>query len=64
MTWKKGILAVLVPIAVFILASYATISILLKTGATVVCPDVRGLMIEDAKRLTEDERPLFARAQV
>ncbi len=53
MKWKRGILYLLVPIVVFIMSSYMTINILLKTGGTVVCPDVRGQKVEDAKRLAE-----------
>lgn len=53
MKWKKGILSVLVPILVFVISSYVTIDVLLKAGGTVVCPDVRGQKIEDAKRIVE-----------
>lgn len=53
MNLKKAILYPVVFVAVFALASYATINILLKTGATVMCPDVRGLLVENAKRLTD-----------
>ncbi len=54
MSLKKGILYFFTPIAVFFLSSYMTINILLKTGTTVICPDVRGQKIEDAKRLMEN----------
>ena len=53
MSVTKAVLYPLFFVAVFILASYGTISILLQTGATVVCPDVRGLVVEEAKRLAE-----------
>jgi beta-lactam-binding protein with PASTA domain len=51
MTWRRGILYLIIPIAVFVISSYLTVGILLKTGETVVCPDVRGQRVEDAKRL-------------
>ena len=53
MNVARGMLYPFFFVAVFILASYATISVLLRTGATVMCPDVRGLVVEEAKRLTE-----------
>jgi beta-lactam-binding protein with PASTA domain len=51
MTWKKGILYTLVPVCAFLLSVYVTIDILLKTGETVVCPDVRGKSVEAAKEM-------------
>ncbi|HEY3277624.1 MAG TPA: PASTA domain-containing protein [Syntrophorhabdaceae bacterium] len=53
MSFKKGILYLFTPIAVFLLSSYMTVNILLKTGATVICPDLRGQKVEDAKRVAE-----------
>jgi eukaryotic-like serine/threonine-protein kinase len=53
MRWTRGLLYLMVPIIVFFLSSYITVNVLLKTGATVVCPDVRGQKIEDAKRIVE-----------
>jgi eukaryotic-like serine/threonine-protein kinase len=53
MKWKRGILYFLLPIAVFTFSSYMTVSFLLKTGGTVMCPDVRGQKVEEAKRLLE-----------
>jgi eukaryotic-like serine/threonine-protein kinase len=53
MKWTRGLLYLIAPILVFCLSSYITINVLLKTGATVVCPDVRGQKIDDAKRIVE-----------
>jgi eukaryotic-like serine/threonine-protein kinase len=53
MRWTRGLLYLTVPIIVFFLSSYITVNVLLKTGATVVCPDLRGQKIEDAKRIVE-----------
>jgi len=53
MKWTRGLLYFIVPILVFCLSLYITVNVLLKTGATVVCPDLRGQRIEDAKRLVE-----------
>ncbi len=55
MTWKRGTLYLITPIAVFIISSYLTVGILLRTGETVVCPDVRGQKVEDAKRLVANK---------
>ncbi|MBA4418212.1 MAG: hypothetical protein C0392_09935 [Syntrophus sp. (in: bacteria)] len=51
----RVIFYLIAPIAVFIISSYFTVSILLKTGETVICPDVRGQKVEDAKRFVESK---------
>jgi eukaryotic-like serine/threonine-protein kinase len=53
MKWLKGFFYLSVFIVVFILSGYFTVSILLKTGGTVICPDVRGKNVDDAKRLVQ-----------
>jgi eukaryotic-like serine/threonine-protein kinase len=55
MTWKRGFLYLIAPIVVFIISSYLTVGFLLKTGETVVCPDVRGKKVEDAKDLVANK---------
>lgn len=51
MTWKKGMFYVLLPVFVFVFSVYVTIDILLRAGDTVVCPDVRGKTVEEAKAI-------------
>ena len=53
MKWTRGLLYLITPVLVFCLSSYITVNVLLKTGATVICPDVRGQAVEDAKRIAE-----------
>jgi beta-lactam-binding protein with PASTA domain len=51
MTWKKGLLYTLLPFFVFFVSVYLTIDILLKAGDNVVCPDVRGKTVDEAREL-------------
>jgi eukaryotic-like serine/threonine-protein kinase len=53
MSWHRVILYVGIMIGVFLSASYLTVSVLLKTGETVICPDIRGKSVEDARQLVE-----------
>jgi len=53
MTWKKGLFYSLLPFFVFFVSIYITIDILLKSGNNVVCPDVRGKTVEDARELAQ-----------
>jgi len=53
MIWLRAFLYILVFIAVFFFSGYLTINVLLKRQINVLCPDIRGKTIEDAKRLTE-----------
>lgn len=53
MKWIKGSLYCVVPIIMFFLSAYFTINVLLKTQKTIVCPDVRGKNVEEAKDLVE-----------
>lgn len=55
MKWCRGFLYCLSAVAVFILSGYFTVSILLKTGETVVCPDVKGKNVDDAKQLVQSK---------
>jgi len=55
MKWLKSVFYLFAAIAVFILSGYFTVSILLKTGGTVICPDVRGKNVDDAKQLVQDK---------
>ncbi|HVN96079.1 MAG TPA: PASTA domain-containing protein [Syntrophorhabdaceae bacterium] len=43
------LLYVLTPVLVFILSTYFTISLVLKTQQTTVCPDVRGRTVDEAR---------------
>lgn len=49
----KFLLYAVTPFIVFVLAGYLTVSILLKTQQTTVCPDIRGKTVEEAKSLVE-----------
>ncbi|OPY82013.1 MAG: Serine/threonine-protein kinase PknB [Syntrophorhabdus sp. PtaU1.Bin153] len=51
MIWKRGLLYLLMPVVVFGLATYLTIDILLRAGDTVVCPDIRGKTVEEAREM-------------
>jgi len=53
MTWKKGLLYLTVPFFVFFVSVYLTIDILLKAGNNVVCPDVRGKTVDEARELAK-----------
>ncbi|WP_028893734.1 PASTA domain-containing protein [Syntrophorhabdus aromaticivorans] len=54
MIWKRGLLYLLAPVVVFGLATYLTIDILLRTSDTVVCPDIRGKTVEEAREMTKN----------
>jgi beta-lactam-binding protein with PASTA domain len=53
MSWFRGFFYFLAFIVVFILTGYLTVSVLLKTGGTVICPDVRGKNVDDAKQIVQ-----------
>lgn len=53
MTWKKVLFYSLLPCLVFFLSVYLTIDILLKGGDNVVCPDVRGKTLEEARETAQ-----------
>jgi beta-lactam-binding protein with PASTA domain len=53
MKWLRRSLYLVVPVAMFVLAAYATTGILLKSGEDIICPDVRGKTVEEGKRLAE-----------
>jgi serine/threonine-protein kinase len=53
MTWKKGLFYFFLPFFVFFASVYLTIDILLKTGANVLCPDVRGKTVDEARDLAK-----------
>ena len=55
MSWPKVLLYFGIVVIAFILSSYLTVSILLTTGETVICPDVRGKTVDDAKHLVESK---------
>ncbi len=53
MKWHRVVLYSGIMVLVFSLSSYLTISFLLKTGETVICPDIRGKNLDDAKQLVD-----------
>jgi beta-lactam-binding protein with PASTA domain len=53
MTWKKGLLFSLLPFFVFFVSLYLTIDLLLKAGDNVVCPDLRGKTVDEARELAK-----------
>jgi beta-lactam-binding protein with PASTA domain len=53
MTWEKGLFYSLLPFFVFFVSIYITIDILLKSGNNVVCPDVRGKTVEEAREMAQ-----------
>jgi beta-lactam-binding protein with PASTA domain len=53
MTWKKGLFYFFLPFFVFFVSVYLTIDILLKAGTNVVCPDVKGKTVDDARELAK-----------
>jgi eukaryotic-like serine/threonine-protein kinase len=59
-SFKIILLCILTPILVFILATYLTISIVLKGQKTTICPDIRGKTVEEAKGLVESRGLSFS----
>ncbi len=47
----KILLFIVTPFLVFIFSTYLTISVLLKTQQTTICPDIRGKTVEEAKEM-------------
>jgi beta-lactam-binding protein with PASTA domain len=53
MTWKRGLFYFFLPFFVFFVSIYLTIDILLKGGGNVVCPDVRGKTVDEAREVAK-----------
>jgi len=53
MTWKKVLLYTLLPFFVFFVSIYLTIDLLLKAGDNVICPDVRGKTVDEAREVAK-----------
>jgi eukaryotic-like serine/threonine-protein kinase len=53
MTWKKVLLYTLLPFFVFFVSIYLTIDLLLKGGDNVICPDVRGKTVDEAREVAK-----------
>ena len=53
MNWKKGLLFTLLPFFIFFVSVYFTIDLLLKAGDNVVCPDVRGRTVDEAREIAK-----------
>lgn len=49
MNWKRGLIYFSAPLIVFFFSVYLTIDVLLRTEGNVICPDVRGKTVEQAK---------------
>jgi beta-lactam-binding protein with PASTA domain len=60
MSWFKAFLYIAIFIAVFSFSAYFTINILLKRQINVICPDIRGKTVEDAKSLVENKGLSFS----
>jgi eukaryotic-like serine/threonine-protein kinase len=55
MRWKKLFLYSGTVMVVFLLSGYFTVNVLLKTGETVICPDIRGKNVDEAKQLVQSK---------
>jgi len=55
MNWFKAFLYIAIFIFAFSFSAYLTINILLKRQINVICPDIRGKTVEEAKRLVENK---------
>jgi len=64
MRWRRVFSYTGIVAAAFLISIYFTVSILLKTGETVVCPDVKGKNVDDAKKLLETVIPRYIETQV
>jgi beta-lactam-binding protein with PASTA domain len=53
MTWKKVLLYTLLPFFVFFVSIYLTIDLLLNAGDNVICPDVRGKTVDEAREVAK-----------
>lgn len=53
MTWKKVLLYTILPFFVFFVSIYLTIDFLLKAGDNVICPDVRGKTVDEAREVAK-----------
>ncbi len=53
MNWKKGLLFTLLPFFIFFVSVYFTIDLLLKAADNVVCPDVRGKTVDEAREIAK-----------
>lgn len=51
MNWKKRLLFTLLPFFIFFVSVYFTIDLLLKSGDNVICPDVRGKTVDEAREI-------------
>jgi eukaryotic-like serine/threonine-protein kinase len=55
MSWFKAFLYIMIFLFAFCFSAYLTIDILLKRQINVICPDIRGKTVEEAKRLVENK---------
>jgi beta-lactam-binding protein with PASTA domain len=59
-SFKIILLYILTPILVFIIATYLTVSIVLKGQKTTICPDIRGKTVQEARGLVESKGLSFS----
>ncbi len=55
MNWKKAAFYFLAPLLVFVIAFYVTFNVLLKRGEDVLCPDVRGKEVDEARKIVQSK---------
>ncbi len=53
MKWTRAFIYIIAPFFFFGLSAYVTLAVLLKIEQTVVCPDIRGKDVEEAKRFLQ-----------
>lgn len=56
----RVLLYVLTPAFIFVFSAYFTVSLLLTTQKTTVCPDIRGKTVEEAKQLVQSRGLSFS----
>jgi len=55
MKWSRYFIYFFIIVAAFLLSGYSTVSFLLKNSDTVICPDVQGKNIDDAKQIVQNK---------
>ncbi len=55
MKWSRYLTYFFIIVAAFLLSGYSTVSFLLKNSDTVICPDLQGKNIEDAKQIVQNK---------
>lgn len=55
MRWIRVACYIVAPVLAFTIASYVTMSVLLRRGEDIICPDVRGKTVEAARQLVANK---------